>query len=338
MHHRQTQAMEDSVRILVTGATGFVGSHVAEALVESGHSVVATVRTTSDTTFLEELGVELRAAPLSDLDGLCRAVEGCEAVVHCAGLVKALGEEQFDLVNARGTERLLEAVLETGAAGRRFVLVSSIAAHGPGEGREPRDELDPARPVSAYGRSKRSGELFALARVGELPITILRPTVVYGPRDREFLTVFKMAARGLGPVMSDRYRLSAVYATDVAAAAVRAVEVEHPSGSIFALADGGDYSQRDLADAAARALGRPSPRTFSMPSIIYDLAAFACDQTAALLDRPLIFGYDKLIEMRQPNWTFRIDRAAAVIGWRPELDLAEGMARAARWYEESGWL
>ena len=75
-----------------------------------------------------------------------------------------------------------------------------------------------------------------------------------------------------------------------------------------------------------------------MPSIIYDLAAFACDQTAALLDRPLIFGYDKLIEMRQPNWTFRIDRAAAVIGWRPELDLAEGMARAARWYEESGWL
>src|SRR5512141_15445 len=245
--------------VLVTGGSGFLGSHIAEQLSRSGARVRAVVRRTSDTSFLHTLpGVEVMNGGLDSVEGLRHEVDGVTAIIHSAGLVKARSEAEFMSVNAGCTEKLLEAARANKNGLRRFVLVSSLTAMGPSDehGAPVSPDATP-RPVTAYGRSKRAAECAALALRDELPVTILRPSAIYGPRDREILAFFQAIRWGVLPTMgSVKNKLTIISGPDCARACVAAIEADVPSGSAYFLDDGQVYTFEDLFRAVEDALGK----------------------------------------------------------------------------------
>ncbi len=196
------------MRILVTGATGFFGSHIAEQLAREGHTMRVLVRRTSDRSFLRGLECEEALGDVTQPETLSAAVEGVEAVVHAAGLVKARSAQEFQAVNAQGTSNLLSA-LDSISHLRRFVYISSLAAHGPSEDGRPRPLDAPPNPVTAYGRSKLRAEELVRSWAGDgRSAAIIRPPVIYGPRDRELLPFFRLTRRRLAPLWATARTLS----------------------------------------------------------------------------------------------------------------------------------
>jgi len=239
--------------ILVTGGSGFLGSHIIEQLSRAGRPVRALVRRSSDTSFLRTLSnVELCDGAIDDRKSLERAVSGVQAVVHSAGLVKARNLEEFMRVNARGTENLLEACVPFSSSLKRFVQVSSIAVGGPSDryGNPVAVDATP-RPVTDYGRSKLAAERAALAKKDQLQITVIRPPAIYGPRDREILAFFKSIKMGVLPLLgSPQSKLSMIYGPDCARACIAAIDADVPSGSIFAIDDGAVHTMAELISEA----------------------------------------------------------------------------------------
>lgn len=315
-------------RVLVTGATGFVGSHLVAALLAAGHRVRALARTTSDTRGLAAAGVEIAPGDVADRRAIDRAVAGVDAVVHAAGLVKALSERDFMAVNAAGTGNVAEACAAGGV--KRLVIVSSLAARGPS------GASGAWGPVSAYGRSKRAGEEAALATAG-IECVVVRPTVVYGPRDRALLPVFRLARRGLRFTLRGAGALSLIHAADLAAGlAALATRSASAAGEMLEASDGASYTWAEVVETIAAAVGRPG-RARPLPGAALAAAARVSDLYAGLLRVPQIFGVDKLAEMRG-GWNADPARYFTASGRRPRFDLSAGTADTAAAYRRDGWL
>lgn len=320
-------------RTLVTGATGFVGSHVAEAYREGGHELRCTVRASSDIRWLRDLDVERVEADLRDPGRLQEALEGVERVVHVAGVTAAARPSLYREVNVEGTRRLAEAAASAGV--RRFVFVSSLAARGP-------DDAD--GPVSAYGRSKREAEQ-ALARAGRGPdgaarameAVVLRPAGVYGPRDTDLLTLFRAADTGWLPVPTGASPLQPVYARDVAEAALLAGEGETPGFGPWPLAEENWYRWQEVADGMSEALGRPV-RTVPVPGWVLVAAGAAAEAVSGALGRTPELDRRRAKDLATHAWTCDPRASEEALGWRPAVPLAAGLRRTARWYRERGWL
>lgn len=318
-------------KVLLTGGTGFLGSHVAELLCERGLSVRATVRHTSNTRWLDSLPVELIESDLSDPSGLSAALAGVSAVVHVGGLTKSSDPTAYDRVNAVGTEVLAEAA---GAAGvERFVYVSSLAARGPD---------DAAGPVSDYGRSKHGGEarLSELAAAGKAPpaIRVLRPGGIYGPRDTDLLTMFQMAARGLLILPSSPGRLQPIHVRDVASSVFQALESADSSDpGPLPVAGSEIVGWAEVADVLRAGLKRDI-RVARVPSAAFALVGAAAELGARLTGKPPLFDRRRAMDLTQTTWTCDIQATKRTLGWEPEVDLHSGMAETAAWYAERGWL
>lgn len=325
------------MRVLVTGASGFLGSHVAAQLARDGHSVRALLRPTSDRAYLRGLEIEEAIGDVRQPESLPAALEGVDAVVHTAGLVKARSEREFDSVNVAGTANLLTAL--NGERSPRFVHVSSMAAHGPSEDGHPRHSRAAAAPVSAYGRSKLRGETIVRAWAGEgRPAVIIRPPAIYGPRDRELLPFFRLTRSRFVPLLGDgRNAISIVYVEDAARAAALAATEDTPPGATYSLDDGAVYTWRDMLAAVERALGRKALR-LPAPVWAYTAAAALSELYGALRRRAVIFTRDKVREMQQRYWVCSHDEIARDLGWQPRVTLDEGVALTAAWYREHGWL
>ena len=322
------------MRVLVTGGSGFVGSHVVEELARQGHSLRLALRRTSSFSFLQDIDFERVEADLRDGTALRRAAKGMDAVVHLAGLTTALNEAAYFGVNARGTASMAEASAEAGV--RRFVYLSSLAAQGPNLADD--DAMpEPARPVSVYGRSKLAGEVEALRFAEHMTVAILRAPVIYGPRDRGLLPFFKLIKLGVAPVFGDgANRLSWVHAHDFATATAALVKDDGASG-VFSVADGPPHTWRELAGALGRGLGK-RPFVINVPPALYSLAGASAEFVSNLIRRPLLLNRDKVSEMRQRNWVCNYDRMAEELGWKPLVGLEEGLQATVHWYREHAWL
>ena len=187
------------MKALVTGGTGFIGSHLTEALIRKGVQVRCLLRKTSDLKWLKGLPIEFVHGDCNDKTSLEKAVRGVDWVFHLAGVTKAIKEETYFEVNGLGTENLIHACLENNPRLQKFIYISSQAAAGPSRNGCNKKELDPCEPVSFYGRSKRVGEELVLTHAHELPVLILRPSAVYGPRDKDIFAFFKCLSRRIKP-------------------------------------------------------------------------------------------------------------------------------------------
>ncbi|HEU4758927.1 MAG TPA: NAD-dependent epimerase/dehydratase family protein, partial [Dehalococcoidia bacterium] len=327
------------MRVLVTGATGFLGSHVAGQLAAAGHTVRVLLRPTSDRSFLAGFPWEEALGDVSDPTSLPAALDGVEAAVHAAGLVKARSAAQFYAVNAGGTRNLLDAVDRAAPRLHRFVLISSLAAHGPSEDGEPRPADASARPVTAYGRSKLAAEETLRCWPRADRAVIIRPPVIYGPRDKQLLPFFRLARLRLAPLLAGgRHRVSCVYVEDAARAVAEATTAEAPvGGRAYFIDDGSPYSWRDLLAAVEQAVGTRA-LALSTPRWAYSAAALAAELYGLVTRQGVSLTREKVLEMSQPHWVCSHAALQRDLGWSPQVQLEEGARLTAAWYRAHGWL
>jgi len=321
--------------VLLTGATGFVGTHAAEAFAAQGVTVRAIVRHTSDTTRLRQLGATVIAGSLTDADVVVRAAAGADSVVHMAALTRARSQAEYDAVNDLATRALLRALGRAAWSPRRFVYLSSLAAAGPSAEAGVAAGTAP-RPLTAYGRSKLGGEVACAEEAGSFETVIIRAPAVYGPRDRDLLPFFRLAQRGLLPVPGrpDR-RLQLVHVQDLAHAVVNAATLSGVSG-VYHVAEPRSYTWAEVLELVAAAVGRRG-RTLPLPASALRAAAAVSEWGAGLVGRATIFNRDKAEELLAPGWLCDTEPALRDLAIAPR-SLADGLADTARWYRDHGWL
>jgi dihydroflavonol-4-reductase len=322
------------MKVLVTGATGFVGSHLVEALQRSAAQVTVLARSAAKAAALNAGSARVVNGDLHDRQGIEQAVADQDVVYHVAGVVAARNEAEFLRANRDGTRNILEAVQRSGTA--RFVLVSSLAAGGPSAPGAPLTGSEPPRPVTAYGRSKLAAE--QVVRSASIPWTIIRPPIVYGPRDREVLKVFRLARLGVAPVLgSGTQELSAVHAADLADALIAAGTGTSSVGRTYNACHAEIFTSGEFGRAVGAAMGRavlsvPVPRRAGQ-------AVLAITETIArLTGNVTILTSDKANEFFQPAWTGDPSPLTRDTGWKARFDLRAGLADTYAWYRRAGWL
>lgn len=329
--------MRPGTRILITGATGFVGSHLVEALAARGARIRALVRESSDASLLRQHDAELVRGSLGDRPALERAVEGVEVVYHLAALTYARSEAELARVNGAGTRALLEAALAAGTRPRRVVYLSSLAAAGPALDGRPVRADDPPRPLTAYGRAKLEGERACLEVRDALETVALRAPAVYGPRDREMLRFFRYAARGIVPLPAGPDRsVQLVHARDLAAALVLAADAPATAG-VYHVAEPRVYTWTDVVHHIGGAVGR-RVRPVPVPAPVVHAAAALSEWGAALRGRATMFNRDKVRELLAPGWTCETESLRRDFGFETRIPLPDGLKETAAWYRAHGWL
>ena len=317
----------------MTGGTGFVGSHVTEALLAAGHRVRALVRRPADPGWLKGIPVEVSTGDVRDPAALGRFVDGADAIVHVAGKTSARDEAEYQASNALGTANLVAAARE-GARGAHFVLMSSQAAAGPSPDGRPVQAADPCRPISAYGRSKRAGEEAVLGARG-LGFTILRPCSVYGPREAAIRDLFVAASRGVVPVLAGgRPRVQMLFAADLAASVVAAL-ARGPRNEIFFAAHPEILSFGEISGILSTLPAR-RPVRVPVPEFLIRAAGLAAGALSALGKGPPVFNREKAEEMLQPAWLCDVSDAQAALGQPFRTVFADGARRTYAWYQSQG--
>jgi len=315
------------MRVFLTGATGFLGSHVAEALVRAGHDLTCSVRKDSRTRWLEPLEVRMTGLDLATAERgeLASALSGHDALIHCAALTRARNEGEFMAVNAGATGRIGAAAVE--AELRRMVFISSLAARGPD---------DSNGPVSPYGRSKSEAERLLAGLDGALEIVTLRPGGIYGPRDSDLLPLFKMAARGNVVVPRSSRTLQPVYVSDVVSAVVAALAAPVPRAPL-PVVHPERHSWESLAGCLGEAVGRRG-RVLRIPPAMFWTAGLISEVGARVTGRAPAMDRRRARDLSHYQWTCDVTATRLGLGWEPEVGLHRGLASTAAWYREREWL
>ncbi len=327
--------MESGPLVALTGGTGFVGSHVAEALLAAGFRVRALARRPDHPGWLKGLAVETVKGDVRDPSSLEALVAGAATVVHAAGKTSARSEAEYRAANAAGTANVAGATLVRSPEAH-FVLVSSQAASGPSRDGAPVKASAPARPVSAYGRSKLEGENEVRARV-RLSYTILRPCAVYGPRETAIRDLFVAASRGVVPVLAGGTpRVQLVYAADVAAAVLGAIR-RGGRNEIFNVAHPEVLDYRRIAETLA-GLPAKRPLLVPVPAVFIRLAGVLAGAASRFRAGPPVFNFEKAEEMLQPAWLCDVSEAEAALGRPFATDFVSGARKTWAWYLAEGWI
>lgn len=330
------------MNILITGASGFIGSFIVSEALRRGMEVWAAVRRTSSRKYLTDPRIHFVELNLDSCEEMVRQMAGLrfDYVVHAAGVTKCLHADDFFRINTEGTRNLVNALRDTEMPLRRFVYVSSLSVYGPVRETQPYGEIletDTPQPNTAYGRSKLESERF-LDSLTDFPCVTLRPTGVYGPRERDY---FLMAKSIKGHTdFSVGYKpqdLTFVYVEDVVQAVFLAIE-RGRNGRKYFLSDGQVYSSRTFSDLIHRELGRPWLLRIKAPIWVLRVVTFFGEYIGRMTGKISALNNDKYNIMRQRNWRCDIRPAIEELGYSPQYDLERGVKQTVKWYLENGWL
>jgi nucleoside-diphosphate-sugar epimerase len=327
------------MKVLLTGATGFVGSHILDALLERGMPTAVLLRRTSNQRFIEQhlQQVEVHHGSITEPNSIRVAMEQVTHVIHCAGRTKAVNAAEFFEANHQGTRQVVEEVNHRRGQIQRLVHVSSLAAAHPAVASAPAREDDPSNPVSEYGKSKLAGEN-EVRETCQTEFVILRPSAVYGPRDADFLKLFKaVKARVLPSFGGGRQALSLVFAKDLAQAAVECLTHPRAAGKILNVASPEIITARELSLEIARQMQNstiplPLPLSFLWPICL------AQELISRITGQPGILSRQKYRELRAPGWVCDTARIREEIGFVASTSLEYGIRNTLQWYRQQRWL
>lgn len=326
------------MKALVTGSTGFIGSHLVEKLLARGYSVRCLIRSSTKLEYINDLNVELVNGDFADPEKLRDAVAGVDHVYHIAGVTKSKDKAGYYRGNHESTKNLLTSIERYNSSITRFIYASSLTAVGPGEGPSPVDETTPYHPITTYGKSKMEAEKECLVRMRQLPITIVRPPAVYGPRDKDVFEFFNSVNKHIVPLSGFKRKiLSFVHAYDLVDGIIAAAEHPRAAGEIYFISNQAVYDWVMFGDIAKHCLDRWAIPVRIPEFALYTVAAIS-ELSAKARGKAALINIEKARDGVQSNWTCSADKAKREIGFVSKLTLESGIENTIKWYRDNGWI
>ena len=338
-------------RILITGASGFIGSFIVEEALNRGFETWVAVRKSSSKAFLQDERIhfiELNLSSEAELKQQLKDIQ-FDYVVHAAGVTKCLHKEDFFRINTEGTKNLVRALLDLQMPLKRFVYISSLSIMGAIREEQPYKEIrerDKAKPNTAYGKSKLEAEQWLVSLNKELekknekllPYVILRPTGVYGPRERDYFMMAKSIQSHTDFAVGFKQQdITFVYVTDVVQAVFLAME-KGQTGRCYFLSDGEVYQSSTFSDLIRKELGNPWWIRITAPLWLLRIITFCGEYIGHMTGKVTALNNDKYNIMKQRNWRCDINPARQELGYEPQVKLEEGVRRSIAWYKKNKWL
>ena len=323
---------------VVTGANGFVGSHLVDNLLEKGFKVRCIVRKSSNLKWLDKKDLEIFDSGLYDKDGLRKALKEANYIFHVAGVVKSKTKEGYFNGNVETTKNLLEVANEYKSTIKRFLLVSSGTVTGPSLDGKPLNEKSECNPITTYGKSKLEGEKAVLSYKDKLPVTICRAPAVYGERDTEIFIYFQTFNKGLTTTIGfNKKELSLIHAVDLVEGFYLAATSEKATGEIYFISSEKYYTWQEINSITGKILNK-KPIIIKVPHfLVYTISAFA--QFFAMFSKnPATLNIEKAKDITQQFWIFDTSKAVSELGYHQKISLEVGIKRTCDWYKEMKWI
>ena len=331
------------MKILITGASGFIGSFIVEEALRRGFDTWAAVRKSSSREWLKDERINFIELNLSSKTQLVEQLKGhaFDYVVHAAGVTKCLNKADFRRINTEGTKNLVDALIETGMPLKRLVFVSSLSVFGAIKEQQPYEEIretDTPQPNTEYGRSKLAAEQYLDSLGSRIPYIILRPTGVYGPKEKDYYIMAKSIKQHSDFAVGYRRQdITFVYVEDVVQAIFLALE-KGENGRKYFLSDGQVYQSATFIKLIHEELGRPWWIRLTVPEWVLRIVTFCGEYTGRMTGKVTALNNDKYNILRQRNWRCDIEPARKELGYEPKVMLDEGVKRTIKWYKDNGWL
>lgn len=326
------------MKALISGSTGFVGSHLADKLIDKGYDVYCLTRKTSNLQWLKGKKVHLVEGDLFSNDVLSDTIKEMDYIFHVAGVVKAKNKEGFEKGNYLATKNLLELTLKFKPDIIKFVHISSGAVCGPNPDEKPMDETYIPQPKTTYGRTKKMAEDEVIKFKDKFPVVTVRPPAVFGPRDTEIFIYFKTFAGGLNSVigLSEKY-LSLIYVEDLVDGIILAAEKETVSGSIYFICSDKEYNWNDIGSITSKLLGKKAIKIRVPHFIVYTVGAIA-QFFSMFSKKAATLNLEKCFDITRKKWVFSNEKAKRELGFKEKYTLEESFGKTIRWYKEMKWL
>lgn len=326
------------MKALVTGATGFVGSHLVDRLIEKNYEVYCLKRKTSSTKWLDGKNVKFVEGDLFSNEALENCIKEMDYVFHVAGLVKAKTKQGFYHGNTEATKNLLEITYKVNPDIKKFIFISSLAAAGPTLTDKAKDENDKPDPITTYGITKLKAEEEAEKYMDKFPVTIIRPPAVFGPRDTEILIYFKTFSKGLNSVIGlDAKYLSLVYVEDLVDGIVLAAENDIANGQKYFICLDKPYNWDDIGTVTSKLLGRKAFKIRLPHSVVYSVGYLA-QLFSTFSKNPATLNIEKCKDITQLKWVCSNEKAKKELGFKNKNTLEEGFKKTIDWYREMKWI
>lgn len=326
-------------KVLITGASGFVGFHLIEAALAKGLDVYAAIRKSSDIKHLASHKVNYTFLDFSSAERLQNELKQkqYDFIIHAAGTTKAKNQDEYNTINAFNTFNLAKAAASIDYPLKKMVFISSLAATGPlSHTEELITEITTTNPVTSYGKSK----LLAEEQLKEIkiPLIVLRPTAVYGPRDKDIFIILKTFNKGFEPYIGHKpQQLSFIYVKDLASVAVSCLFTNDQANGTYNMTDGNCYDRYEMANITKDILRKKTIKTHLPLSLVRALAILL-EKTYALLKKTPVLNLEKLNELTAVNWCCNISKAKSELNYNPAYDLREGLKETLEWYKINQWL
>lgn len=326
-------------KVLITGASGFLGYHLIQAAEQAGLKVVAAVRKSSHTDHLQEFDLEYADLDFSSIDQLTKHIseQSYDYIIHASGATKAKSQEDYNLINALYSRNLAIAASSAQGNLQKFVYVSSLAAIGPLDDLSQQiDDQTAPHPITPYGESKLLAEKY-LSEIPALPLIVIRPTAIYGPREKDIFILFKSINSGWEPHIGRfEQQLSFVYVTDLARVIIKAL-ASPLTGKTYNVSDGSVYNRYSLADGVKKALSKKT-FTIHLPVSAVHALAQAMDLIYSKSELTPALNKQKMPELTAVNWACNIKSIRNDLHFNPQYDLERGLHETILWYKENNWL